>query len=133
MDLARWWRDRRWLGLLELIDQLQARTDTRLNEAILNDPVQAALIAARAEDEGEPAGAWSPPVAAYDLHAMMLREVVQTLYAVRAAVLVAGNRKPGKMPEFPTPVTEVDRARARLERVWVDTTLTRWGFDPSDL
>lgn len=135
VDLARWVRDRRWRGLLELIEQLQQDPATALNEAILNNPEQADLIAARQELEqsASTTSAWSPRVAEYDLTAVMLREVIHALYVLRTEVRISGRRKPGTLPEFPAPVTEVDRAAARLERVWVDATLTRWGFDTTDL
>lgn len=136
MDLARWWRDRRWLALLDLIDQLQKDPATRLNEAILNNPEQAMLIAERQEftdpDTGD-SPPWSPRVADYDLTAIMLREVLHTLHAIRGELRINGNRRPGEIPTFPEPRTAVDDAAAILERRWIDTNLTKWGFKPSDL
>lgn len=136
MDLARWWRDRRWRALLELIDQLRVNPATRLNEAIVNDPDQAMRIAEREEfadaDEVESVP-WSPRVADYDLTAVMLREVIHSLYLIRGELQLNGRRRASEVRAFPEPRTAVDDARAILERRWLDTTLTRWGYQPSDL
>lgn len=120
MDLARWWRDRRWVGLLDLIDQLPAAS--RFNEAVLNNPEQAELIANR-PGSGEK---WAPRVSEYDLHAVLQRETVQALMAVRAAVIASVGGNPGKTPEFPTPVTEVDRAVARAQEAWADRIIAAY-------
>ena len=132
MDLARWWADRRWKALLEMIDELPAAS--RFNEAVQNDPEQAELIALYREqhgdDEREP---WRPRVREYDLHANLLRDAVQALIGLRAAVIASAGGKPGAVPEYPTPTTEVDKAAARLEKAWAQGVLTRFGFDPGDL
>lgn len=136
MDLAAWWRTRRWVGLLDLIDQLPAAS--RLNEAIQNDPEQAEIIALHIEQQKQKAEAadeqkpWSPRVAEYDLHANLLRDLIQATLGLRAAVIASAGGKPGQTPDYPTPVTEVDKATARLERAWARTVLSQFGFDPDD-
>lgn len=127
MDLAAWWRSRRWLALLELIDQLPS--SSRFNEAVLNNPAQAELIINRPGSGAK----WSPRVAEWDLHAIQMREVIHGLQSVRRAVILAAGGTPGSDEEFSAPVTAVDRALAIAERAAVDRMLTRWGFDPTDL
>ena len=119
MDLAEWWRGRRWRALADLIDQLPAASRTQ--EAILNDPDFAEMIAQRERDE--PAKKpWSPRVRDYDLHAQLLREIRETIVSVRQAVIQTtfdGDGKPLKAPRVPIlpgPETEVDRMKERLSR-----------------
>lgn len=102
MDLAEWWQQKRWRGLLELIDQLPAAS--RFNEAVLNDPEQARLIAARPTSSES----WTPLVRDWDLTAVLLREIREAL------VGLLGN---GRAKPIPIPRTEVDRVRARLDLV----------------
>ena len=135
-DLRSWWRERRFRALLDLIDQLPAAS--RLNEAIQNDPEQAEIIALHIEEQKQKAEAadeqkpWSPRVAEYDLHANLLRDLIQATLGLRAAVIASAGGKPGQTPDYPTPVTEVDRATARLERAWARGVLEQFGFDPDD-
>lgn len=136
MDLAAWWRARRWVGLLELIDQLPAAS--RLNEAIQNDPEQAEIIALHIEEQKQKADAdaeqkpWSPRVAEYDLHANLLRDLIQATLGLRSAVIASNGGKPGQTPDYPAPITEVHKATARLERAWAQSVLSQFGFDPED-
>lgn len=133
VDLRSWWRERRFRALLDLIDQLPAAS--RLNEAIQNDPEHAELIArAREEADNEDEGRepWSPRLAEYDLHAHLMRDMIQALVGVRTAVIAAAGGKPRSVPDYPTPVTEVDKATARLERAWAQNVLQQFGFDPED-
>lgn len=134
VDLARWWRERRFRALLDLVDQLPGAS--RLNEAIQNDPEQAEVIARNIDQlkqrgEGE-RGQWSPRVAEYDLHANLLRDLIQSVLGLRAAVIASAGGKPGSVPTYPVPVTEVDRATARLERAWAQGVLEQFGFSPDD-
>jgi len=127
VDLALWFRQRRWVALLELIWQLP--NASRFNEAQLNDP-EYAEIAARAQREaeisGRPAAKWTPPVREWTLEAQLLREIRESIIAVRSAqyettYLPAGEgrlkalRAP-VVPVLPGPETEADRVRARLSR-----------------
>lgn len=131
MDLAVWWRARRWRGLLDLIDQLPAAS--RLNEAIHNDPEQAERIArARLEQDPDEAAPWSPRQAEYDLHANLLRDLIQAVAINTATTVAAAGGKARQPATYPTPVTEVDKATARLERAWAQSVLSRFGFDPGD-
>src|SRR5690625_2246227 len=82
VDLRQWWRERRFRALLDLIDQLPGAS--RLNEAIQNDPEQAEIIARHIEEQkrkaaeaGEEQRSWSPRVAEFDLHASLLRDLIQ--------------------------------------------------------
>lgn len=123
MDLAAWWQARRFVGLLDLIDSLPP--DSRLNEAVQNDPEQAELIARAREEQADDSGSsWSPPVSQYDLHAAMLRELIQSVAQLRAAVLAARTGKEKTVPTvFPAPVTEVDRAARRMQQRWADNLI----------
>ena len=75
MDLAEWYAAGRWVGLLDYIDGLP--TACRLNEAIVNDPEAALVIANMPRPDTE----WSPRVAEFDLNAHLLREI---LHAVKS-------------------------------------------------
>ena len=130
MDLARWWADRRWRALLELIDQLPRAS--RFKEALYNDPETAEYLAALHEQNDDDVEPWSPRFAEYDLHAHLLREVINALLANRQAVIGAAGGKPGQVVPFPGPITEVDRAMARRVREWAQDFLAPFGFDPSD-
>lgn len=129
MDLARWWRERRFRGLLDLIDQLPYAS--RLNQAVQNDPEQAVLIAQAREamQYDDDAPVWTPPMREFDLHATMLRDVINLLAGIQHGL--AGSSKPP--PEYPRPVTEVDRAMARLQRTWAVGILSRFGFSEDDI
>lgn len=137
VDLRQWWRERRFRALLDLIDQLPAAS--RLNEAIQNDPEQAEIIARHIEEQkrkaaeaGEEQRPWSPRVAEFDLHASLLRDLIQATLGLRAAVIASAGGKPGTVPDYPAPITEVDKATARLERAWAQGVLERFGFSPDD-
>lgn len=129
MDLAAWWQARRWPALLELIDQLPS--SSRLNEAIQNDPDQAALIAfARTfreadqdEEEEEP---WAPRVSEYDLHAQLLANLTETVGAV--LTVLTGKTVPG----LPSPRTEVQRMAEELDRLHDQRTGAKFGFTAED-
>lgn len=99
MDLAVWWRARRWAALLEYIDQLPATS--RLNEAIHNDPEQAARLV----DRPEPADPWAPSLRDWSLTTAMLSRLIHAAEVTN--VLLSGEKKPPQ--PFPTPVTAVDR------------------------
>lgn len=125
MDLAVWWRQRRWVGLLELIDQLPAHC--RLNEAVQNDPEQARLMAlAReyAQDGDEQPEPWSPPPSEFDLHAMLLREIAHNL----AALVTQGKTS----AYIPAPRTEVDRQVEQIARLHAVSIGARYGFSAAD-
>lgn len=107
--------------MLELIDQLPSAS--RLNEAIVNDPEAAEAIARERErvpeEEREP---WAPAVREYDLHAQLLRDTVQALMGVQAAVIASAGGKP-KQVTYPGPRTEIDRAVARINRKWAESII----------
>lgn len=123
-----WFRGRRWVELLELIEQLPSHS--RLSEAQQNDPVWAEYIVDQAEKRKKQHGdqeKWHPPVRDWDLQAMLLHDIRETLVAVRQAVIQStllpqanGGVKRDKAPKvspFPTPRTEVDRIKARRSRL----------------
>src|SRR5690625_5754606 len=69
VDLSRWWQQRRWKSLLELIDELPAAS--RFNEAILNDREFAKeAVAQETADRPE----WAPKISEFDLHAVLDRK-----------------------------------------------------------
>ncbi len=113
MDLADWWRRRRWVALLDLIDQLPAAS--RLSEAIRNDPDQAELIAR--SDSGEP---WRPSVRDFDLNAVLLVEIRN---AVGALVEVMTQGK-GKLPPIPLPRTLADDLRDTVTPDWAEDLIS---------
>ena len=115
------------MALLELIDMLPAAC--RLNEAIANDPTTAHELAALPT----PAEPWTPKVSEFDLPAMMMREMLGSLTAIQQTLVATAGGKPSPRKPFPAPRTEVDRARAAMEREFVEDIAGLFGFDPSDL
>ncbi|WP_138443518.1 hypothetical protein [Sinomonas susongensis] len=132
MDLAEWYAGRRWVALLELIDMLPAAC--RLNEAIADDPETAAHLASlRMQEADEAKPAWAPRVSEFDLHAVLLREVIQRLDGIyQAAVVQTGNKAP-EIPTFPGPRTAIDKAIEAAERDWAEGFVQQFGFDPEDI
>lgn len=120
IDLAVWWRQRRWAGLLELIDELPSAS--RFNEAILNDREFAEAVVA--QETGE-APEWAPKISEFDLHALLLRDVIQSLQGVQAAVIAGAGGKPPKVAAYPAPRTALDDARERLLSEWADDLISK--------
>ena len=119
MDLARWWQDRRWVALLELIDQLPQAS--RFMEAVVNDPEQADLIARSREGADEVP--WSPRFSEFGLLERLMRDAVMAIQGVQAAVIAAAGGKPPKVEPYPVPVTEIDRAVERANRAWAESIM----------
>lgn len=104
------------MALLELIDQLPSAS--RFNEAVLNDLEFARVVVA--QESGDDASAWAPKISEFDLHAMLLRDVIQALQGVQVAVIAASGNKPPKMQSYPGPRTALDEAREELLQEWAD-------------
>ncbi|MDN4644920.1 hypothetical protein [Arthrobacter sp. PsM3] len=131
MDLAEWYAAGRWIGLLELIDNLP--TACRLNEAIANDPEAAASLAQMRLDRPDDAEAWSPKISEFDLNITMLREILHAIKGLRQVSIAAAGGKPGEEKPFPAPYTEIDRAIAAAERGWAEMFVQQFGFDSGDI
>lgn len=127
MDVAEWYAAGRWVGLLELIDGLPSAC--RLNEAIVNDKETAAELAQLPKPERE----WAPGVAEYDLHAHILRDLVNEVRSLTAVTIAAAGGKPGEVKPFPVPRTEIDRAIQAAERDWAESFVSQYGFDAADI
>lgn len=127
MDLAEWYAAGRWVALLEYIDMLPSAC--RLNEARVNDKEEAALLAALPKPEHE----WAPGVAEFDLHAHILRDVVNEIRSLIAVTLAVAGNKPGEVKPFPAPFTEIDRAIQAAERDWAESFVSQYGFDAADI
>lgn len=120
MDLVAWWQARRWAGLLELIDELPPAS--RLNEALLNDKEIAQEIVAR--ETGEKSE-WSPRVSEFDLHALLLRDIMQAIQGVQAAVIAGAGGKPPSISPYPSPKTALDEIRQQALQEWADDLISR--------
>lgn len=131
MDLAQWYADGRWIGLLELIDNLP--TACRLNEAIANDPDTAAHLAEMRLARPDDAEPWSPKISEFDLNVTMLREILHAIKGLRQVSIAAAGGKPGDEKPFPAPYTEIDRAIAAAERDWAELFVQQFGFDSNDI
>jgi hypothetical protein len=127
VDLAEWYAAGRWVGLLEYIDMLPSAC--RLNEARLNDPEEAAVLAKMPAPDQE----WAPRVADFDLHAHIMREVVNEIRSLTAVTIAVAGGKPGDVKPFPAPHTEIDRAIQAAERDWAESFVSQYGFDPADI
>ena len=122
MDLVAWWQARRWAGLLELIDQLPA--PSRFNEAVLNDVEVARELVARENGDAD-SPEWSPKLSEFDLHAILLRDVIQALHGVQAAVIAGAGGKPPSISPYPSPKTALDEIRQQALQEWVDDLISR--------
>lgn len=123
VDLAVWWRERRWAGLLELIDELPAAS--RFNEAVLNDREFAKEVVAQESENREDAPEWAPKISEFDLHATLLRDVIQALQGVQAAVIAAAGGKPPKIIPYPAPKTALEEVRQEALQEWADDLISR--------
>jgi hypothetical protein len=132
VDLAAWWAGKRWVALLELIDMLPAAS--RFNEAVANDPEAAAALAQAKlqEPEGETSD-WAPRVTEYDLHAMLLRELLHAVKGLRQVSIAAAGGNPGQEQPFPGPRTALEKALDEAERSWAAEFVQQLGFDPEDI
>ncbi|MFF1382768.1 hypothetical protein ACFVWT_04300 [Arthrobacter sp. NPDC058288] len=131
MDLAEWFRAKRWVALLELIDNLP--TACRLNEAIANDPEAAAHLAELRLSKPEDADPWSPRISEFDLNITMLREILHAIKGLRQVSIAAAGGKPGEEKPFPAPYTEIDRAIESAERNWAELFVQQFGFKSDDI
>lgn len=66
--------------------------------------------------KGEPPAKWRPKYSEWDLHAQMLREIREAIYSRGDQIVAALGKRPKVVPVLPGPETEVDRAKARLDR-----------------
>lgn len=108
MDLDEAIAARRGRMLLDLIDMLQSTSGSRLREAFLNDPEQAALMA----DLPESDEAWAPRVSEWDLHAALMYDQRHILTALLAQLQTMATRKKAKViPPLPGPKTALQDAR----------------------
>jgi hypothetical protein len=125
VDLAEWYAAGRWVGLLDLIDQLP--TASRLNGARLNDPEEALRIAQLPKSTEE----WAPLVSEYDATFKILARMADTLSAISQQIVGASGGKPSTPKQVPTPRTEVERLSAELEREAGLALAARFGIDES--
>lgn len=122
MNLATWWKARRWVALLELINQLP--NTSRTQAAMVNDPE---LVAQMLDSEDDDTPAWSPPLTDWNTSAVLaaetrdlLLDVVRLLSGIRSGIPIVQQERLKPAPKtggkpFPRPVTEIDRARRRAE------------------
>lgn len=97
--------------LLDLIDMLPPAS--RLREAILNDPEQAALIAELPEPDEE----WAPRVSEWDLHAALMYDQRGILTAMLAQMQAMASRKKVRpMKPLPGPRTALQDARDAIRK-----------------
>lgn len=129
MDLAEWCAAGRWVGLLELIDNLP--TACRLNEAIVNDPTAAKAIAE--SQQGKERDPYAPRTAEWDLTATLLSEIANGLQVLTAATIKVNGGRPGNIKPFPTPRTKIQAAMKAAEREWAEGFVQQLGFSPGDI
>ncbi|HET8536087.1 MAG TPA: hypothetical protein VFL73_02805 [Solirubrobacteraceae bacterium] len=125
MDLDAEVQARHGRKLLDLIEMLPSASRTR--EAILNDPEEAALLAALPEPDDEWApriSEWTLPVALqYDQRAILVA-ILRTL-----EVQVTGKRAKPVLP-LPPPRTAVDKAREAIRRERIEELKYAFGYRP---
>lgn len=134
VDLTVLWRERRFVALLDLVDQLPATS--RLRAAVASDRDLALEMLEQGGPKGEQEP-WSPPLTEWDVKSALLAEVrdrlgevLKVLASIKSGVPVVQQerlRTPPKMTvkPFPRPVTAWEQMRddqARAAAQWlVDT------------
>lgn len=127
MDLAAYIAGKRWVAVLDYIDMLPSAS--RLHEAIVNDPEQAAELAKLPA----PQESWTPKVSEYDLAAIMMRDQINLLATISQQLVGLAHGKPKQPKLFPGPRTEIDRAVKAMEREHIEGIAAALGFSPEDL
>lgn len=130
MDLAGWLRRGRVRGLLDLIDQLPPAS--RYWSAVaLDEEVAEALLdeeARRADDGGDSAAAWTPPLEQWNLTAQMLGVVINEIKALRQTTAAAGGGRPRRERPFPAPRTARAAVEARRDEAYAADIAADFGF-----
>lgn len=129
VDLAEAVAGNRWVMILDLLDQLPARS--RFHQAQMDDPETAALLLelADAENEKDEQEPWSPPWREFGTTEVLLQQLINSVNLVAANVqAAAGVKKPNVPDPFPSPVTGVDRARKRRDDEHAAEQLAAFGF-----
>lgn len=137
MDLAAWWKARRWVALLELIDQLPRTARTRA--AMVNDPQFAKEWLEREGQDDDEAPEWTPPLTEWDTRTQLeaeqrdlLLDAVRLLAGIRHGIQVVNVKQLRPAPRtggkpFPRPRTAIDEARETAARAAAHQVLT-WFF-----
>jgi hypothetical protein len=127
VDLAVLIARKRWVAVLEYVDMLP--TACRLHEAVVNDPDEAARLAAMPPSTER----WSPRVSEYGLPAIMAREQINLLMTISQQLVGLAHGKPKQPKLFPQPRTAIDRAVEAMERQHIEQIAGLLGFSPEDL
>ena len=104
------WKERRWVRLLNLIDNLPQAS--RLTQAIMDDPVLAEQILDRADTNEE----WAPPLSQYGLQEQYLAQIIDGINGLQALVSSVAGGKPDRPKPTPRPRTQLDVVRERRSR-----------------
>lgn len=110
VDLAIWWHQRRWVALLDLIEQLP--TACRWREAMHKDPEYARQVLAYEDKHGDQQSKklWTPPWSEFDTTAIELREIVNLLHGIGTGLGLFSGGKPFPEPETALAVLKQRRA-----------------------
>lgn len=117
----------RFKDISELVGQLPS--NSRLREAIYNDPEEAEYLAALPESNDK----WAPSVSEFGLTEHLLTDLIDKFERLSAILMKLNGAKSVDMKPAPRPMTEVQRARDRLRKQGDGELLARWGFSPDDL
>lgn len=128
MDLAEWVAARRYPALLDLIEQLPARS--RLWEAQANDPAVAAELAQL--DTHGPDTQWSPRLSEWDVQAELLARLESRIGDLIQVTISAHGGKPPDFEAFPRPRTAMDEARHAVAVAEANRALAAFGFDETN-
>ncbi|POH58264.1 hypothetical protein [Arthrobacter glacialis] len=121
-DLDVWYSAGRWVALIELIDMLPDAC--RLNEAIVNDPEMAELLAS----QPDPVEPWSPRVSDNTLTNVILARIADGIASSQQTQVAVAGGKPAKVAPFPTPRTAITRLREREDLELFHDMQARFGF-----
>lgn len=118
LDLIELWRARRWRRLLNVIDRLPQAS--HYSEQMLNDREVVLEIKKRQHErekrEGKKRVVTGTPVSQYTTEVSMLRDIINAVNSLRAAVIAANGGKPGETKPYPGPITLLDSAEHEIRQ-----------------
>lgn len=132
MDLAAWWKQRRWRALLQLIEQMPHAS--RLWEARLNDPREAGLILDQIEEQEE-SGDSSPNAVAvreHDRTSVQLEDLKEAISALTNTVRGIVGARPIKHRRHKTE-TLIEQLTWERDVDSASPILEAAGFDPEEV
>jgi hypothetical protein len=115
VDLATYWKERRWATLIGLIDELPSNSLT--HEAMANDEELASeFLKNRNKFEQATSGSNKPRISEFGPTESMLAILIDSVSSLQATTVAVNNGKPKKPKSYPRPESAVDRLLREQDR-----------------